>query len=233
MLIDQFMNRTVFDLKRDRQALEESLRRAGCEHIRGSEVRCPFCEDNHPSAGIYETDGCFRYKCHACGFGGSIVDVISRADGLQVEEVLKRLRSDSDKPRGKNPHPFVSVQALKEAMLGTVEAVYQYTNPETNQPDMIVIRSQTDNGKTFRQARPCPGGYEMKAPDKPWPLYNRGRILQADTIVVVVAIDPIKFQDRAGMSSSLPLSRQRSQVLNQLLHATANDGIVKNAVVVL
>ena len=50
---------------------------------------------------------------------------------------------------------------------------------------MVVIRSRTESGKTFRQCRPCNDGFEMKAPLKPWPLYNRTRIKNVDTIIIV------------------------------------------------
>ena len=49
---------------------------------------------------------------------------------------------------------------------------------------MVVFRAMTESGKTFRQLSPNSTGFVFKAPPKPWPLYNRSRIQNADTVVV-------------------------------------------------
>jgi KaiC/GvpD/RAD55 family RecA-like ATPase len=118
---------------------------------------------------------------------GDVWDVQARNEGKDVVELLKTVSSET-RTQLHRPSPskvFATVDDLKSACPGTVEDVYTYTNPQTQQLEMIVIRSQTAEGKTFRQARPCSGGFEMKAPEKPWPLYNRGRIVNSDTVVVV------------------------------------------------
>jgi len=186
VIIDRFTNRTAQELKKDRSALIDALKEAGAL-IKGKAVRCPFCEDKKPSAGIYEpSGGGYRYKCHQCGFNGSILDVIAKVDGLTVDEVFKRLRGDSGaKKQTTQPRVYPSIEALKAAVTGTVEAIYQYANPETGTPDLIVIRAMTPDGKTFRQGRPHAGGFVMQAPGKPWPLYNRLRVRAADTVVIV------------------------------------------------
>lgn len=161
------------------------LREAGAKG-RGNSITCPLCDDKHPSAGVYsavEGDG-YRFKCHKCGFNGSILDVIAKLDGISIDDVFKRLRGDP-RPQQRPPKVYPDLESLKQAMPGTVEAVYQYTDPKTGKTDMLVIRSMTPNGKTFRQARPVSGGFVFQAPGKPWPLYNRARVQTADTIVVV------------------------------------------------
>ena len=67
-----------------------------------------------------------------------------------------------------------------------VDTVYQYVHPDTSKVEMIVLRMvKPDGDKDFRQARPEGSGFVQQAPAKPWPLYNRARIRNADTIVVV------------------------------------------------
>jgi hypothetical protein len=174
--------------KKDRQSLIDELTNAGAKFHNNS-CNCPFHDDHTPSAGIYQDDGGnWRFKCQSCGVFGDVWDIQARNEGKDVAELLKAVsRSASqqiDKPKSQN-RVFATIDDLKAACPGIVEAAYTYTNPKTQQPDMIIVRSQTGDGKTFRQARPCSGGFEMKAPEKPWPLYNRGRILNADTVVVV------------------------------------------------
>jgi hypothetical protein len=184
MLIDRFTNRTAAELKNDERALVEVLQGAGA-HVRGREVTCPFCGDRHPSGGIYAANGHgFRYKCHSCGFNGSVLDVIARVDGLSVGEVIRRLRGENRwQERAVTVYP--NVAALTATMPGAFEAAYQYADPNSGLPDMIVLRSRTPDDKTFRIAKPAGGGFVMQAPDKPWPLYNRAGIQRSDTVVVV------------------------------------------------
>ena len=185
MIIDRFTGRTTDDLKQDETALISVLTEAGTS-FKGRACCCVFCEDRHPSAGIYSSNGDgFKYKCHSCSFQGDILDVIAKLDGIAVDEVFKRLKGDSRPQPQKQARVYSDIEALKQAMPGTVEAVYQYTNPKSGKPDMLVIRSMTPDGKTFRHARPVPGGFVQQAPPKPWPLYNRARIKTADTIVIV------------------------------------------------
>jgi len=180
VITDRLAGRRPDALKQDRALLLQLLQEAGAT-IRGSAVTCPFCDDKHPSAGIYGSNGDgFRYKCHKCGFQGDILDVIARIDGLDITEVFRRLKQPH-----KPPKIYPDIETLSAAMPGTVEAVCRYTNPKTKKPDMLVLRSMAPGGKTFRQARPVSGGFVFEAPPKPWPLYNRIRVQTADTVVVV------------------------------------------------
>jgi len=182
MVIERYIGQAADTLKRDRGLLSQLLQEAGAT-MRGSAITCPFCDDKRPSAGIYESNGDgFRYKCHKCGFQGDILDVIARLDGIEVAEVFRRLKGE--RPQ-KQPKVYPDLESLRLAMPGKVEAVFQYSEPKTGKADMLVIRSMTPDGKTFRQARPVSGGFVFQAPAKPWPLYNRKRLQTADTVVVV------------------------------------------------
>lgn len=175
--------------KRDRSALVGELEKAGAK-FKGNACNCAFHDDKHPSAGIFQSEGGdWRFKCQTCGVQGDIWDIIAKNTGQPLAELLKAARVESGEKFGKSASKPVKVYAtiedLKAACPVQITDVYNYTNPDTGNIDMIVIRSQTDSGKTFRQAHPCSGGFKMSGPEKPWPLYNRGRIAQVDTVVVV------------------------------------------------
>ena len=91
--------------RRSRDALVRELEAAGGK-VKGSTVVCPFHLDRRPSAGIFEKNGVWRFKCQAveCGFGGDIFDVRARAAGrdpvgsrcqnADAEDTCKHVRCD-------------------------------------------------------------------------------------------------------------------------------------------
>ncbi len=190
--------------KRDKTALIAELEKTGAK-FKGNSCKCPYHDDKKPSAGIYQDDsGNWRFKCQSCGAKGDVWDIQALNEGKDIAEVLKTARIESGASNNKSESRsrnkvYSTIENLKAICPGTVEAVYQYTNPDTDKIDMLVIRSQTAEGKTFRQASPCNGGFEMKAPEKPWPLYNRGRLQQADTIVVVEGEECVRALHNYGV----------------------------------
>jgi hypothetical protein len=80
----------------------------------------------------------------------------------------------------------------RKGVTGHIARRFPYTNPDTHRVDGIVFRVELseikENGKhdkTFRQAIPVVGGFQLKAPPKPRPLYNRTRLRTATHVVVV------------------------------------------------
>jgi len=183
-MIERFAHRTAWDLKNDERALAKALEEAGAT-VKGRIVRCPFCDDHRPSGGIYDAngDGC-RYKCHRCNFNGSVLDVIAKADNLGVGEVFRRLRRDSRRQGRQAPKVYPNVAELVAAVPGEFESIHKYTLT-TGAVEMIVIRSRTVEGKTFRVARPAADGFVFQAPAQPWRLYDCVGIQNSDTVVVV------------------------------------------------
>ncbi len=164
----------------------------------GREIICPFHEDKSPSGSVYEKDGIFRFKCHAasCGFCGDVFDVVAKATGKSVDDVLKE-HGDKQPPRKaqaqaqtKEPEPtkvYADMATIK-AMLKpeSIEAEYTYTNPSTHAADLVVIRYRDTNGKKrFWQVSPVQGGWILKRPPGRLPLYNRIQVAEAKTVVVV------------------------------------------------
>jgi len=77
-----------------RDALVNALTATGVS-FRGNKCCCPFHEDRHASAGIYESDGgVWRFRCHACDAAGDIFDIRARVSGRPLKDVLP----EADKP---------------------------------------------------------------------------------------------------------------------------------------
>ena len=220
MLVDRYVHRKAEDLKRDRAALLDVLKEAGAT-IRGNNITCPLCDDKHPSAGIYNGDGNYRYQCHKCGFNGSVLDVIAHLDGIGIDEVFKRLRSDSQTK--KPPKVYATIEEMKQAIPGKVEAVYHYTDPATGKADMIVIRYITPGGKSFSQARPVENGFVFGAPPKPWPLYNRKRLEQTPLIIVVEGEKCVHALHKFGyVATTGPCGAGKAEYVDWILLAGKN-----------
>lgn len=167
----------------DRQALINELIVHGAE-VRGSVVRCPFHDDKNPSAGVYqsETDGVWRFKCHGCGFLGDIYDVRARALGVNVSDILKQTH-EANRPK---QHVFPDFESVLKTIPGQIDTTYYYTNPKTNRIDLCVIRYIGQDGKkSFSQVVPYGSGFVKQAPAKPWPLYNRAKLQDAEIVIVV------------------------------------------------
>ena len=50
-------------------------------------MRCPFHPDKHASAGVNFTEE--RFKCHGCGVGGDVYDLIMHKEGGNYREAVK------------------------------------------------------------------------------------------------------------------------------------------------
>lgn len=162
-------------IRQDRAALEAELRKAGAQLKGKRSFCCPFHDDRHPSAGIWQDEwGMWRFKCQKCGISGDVFDIKARNKGLTLKEVLAPRKPDTVYP---------TLKDVQQSFQG-VEAVYQYTDPKTKVVDLAVFRLKTDEGKSFRQVTPTEGGYTKRGP-KHCPLYNRGRVSTADRVVIV------------------------------------------------
>lgn len=50
-------------------------------------IKCPFHDDTHASAGVNFDEN--RFKCHGCGVGGDIYDLIMQKEGGNYREAVK------------------------------------------------------------------------------------------------------------------------------------------------
>jgi hypothetical protein len=167
--------------RQSREAIEHEIKAGGGE-IRGNAVKCGWHDDRHASGSIWQdAQGVFHYKCHVCDAHGDIYDLRARNSGRDVADVLREA-SGTPKPaqQQQREQVFKTLGELRLAVSrgGQIEKEYVY-----EKPDLLVFRLQTPDGKVFRQCHPVTCGWIMRAPEKPWPLYNRAGIEQADEII--------------------------------------------------
>jgi KaiC/GvpD/RAD55 family RecA-like ATPase len=192
--------------RRSREALVRELEAAGAQ-FRGSECRCPFHDDHRASAGVFiGDDGVWRYKCHdqGCGVKGDVFDIRAKIQGRALVDVLTEslmettggamatrkagpVSRQTGAKSGGESHikVFKSLDDLRRALPGNVVSQHPYNSPTTGEPDLIVFRCETDEGKTYRPAHPAPGGWALGQSPKPWPLYARDRFAKAEQVVIV------------------------------------------------
>jgi hypothetical protein len=198
------MSKTVELMRHDRGALEQALRDAGAEVPAGAKtLLCPFHADGKPSGSIFERDGIFKFHCFTCDKTLDVWDVLARNEGRPVETVMSEARQraenrdcapatartpldaahDMAKPP-KASRRFASVEAVVASFGDKLAAAYAYTGPATGRVDLLVIRTLEKEFFQFHQERPG-GEIVSGAPAKPWPIYNRARVAQAQAVVVV------------------------------------------------
>lgn len=182
-------------MRTDRTSIVAELEKVGAE-FHGNECRCPYHEDSRASAGIYQDEmGVWRFKCQssACGMSGDYWDIRAKNENKTLAELFREttpanlppLGPSKTKQKKKERQAFATIDEAVAVISDQIEARYQYTNPSTGLPDLVVLRIQAAGGKTFRQISQVPGGWAFQAPPKPWPIYNRKRVTVAETVVVV------------------------------------------------
>ncbi len=192
------MNTITAQLRQDQAALLDELRAAGADVARPGKIRCPFHDDRHASANVYADErGVWRFKCHACQFGGDVFDVRAKAQDRPIDEVLREAsakdrspaRRQGERKRAKVFRCLEDIEALIVRQGNTPKTVYEYTDPDSGEIDLAVFRyrlGQNPPGKkSFWQARPVDGGWTLKRPDGLLPLYNRTRLRSAKEAVIV------------------------------------------------
>ena len=182
-------------VRKDKALLMQALRDMNVQKFVGNRCRCPFHDDSHASAGIYRTEeGFWKFKCQKCDNPPwDYFDIEAQRTGRKVEDILRDLkRKQLEPPRKAEARVYPDIDAVRRAYsatpMGKLHAIYRYTDEAQDQerPDVIVLRIVAGDGtKTFLQGRPVPDGFVMEGPAKPWPLYNRSRIKDADTVWVV------------------------------------------------
>ncbi len=180
-------------VRRNRDEFDTALAALGCR-IKGKSASCPWHDDQNPSASILESaDGAWRLHCHVCDRSGDVFDLREQAGGSSVASQIRALSADDAKPMRTPTQPtrarvFRDLAAISVVLagIGRVDATYEYAHPETRAVELAIFRIMPADGKkTFRQASPTDGGWILEAPPKPWPLYNRARVLAAGRVVVV------------------------------------------------
>ena len=182
-------------LRSDRAALVAALQEAGAMKFRGNACCCPFHQDLHPSAGIFNKDGVWRFKCQACGEAGDVFDIRAKVAGTVPADELRKVsgeksqRRPAQTRRSSNP-TFASMDAVREHLtrtVGAIEAEYVFTdaNGEYVQTEFRLIPKDKAKDKECRPVHLTDAGYVVKAAEKPWPLYRLPEIAGAETVIIV------------------------------------------------
>lgn len=194
------MNPDLAPYTSSRDQLHNALTEAGAQQ-RGTKYFCPFHEDKStPNGSIHEKDGKWYFKCFSCGAGGDYFDILARAQGKPVEEIIRETLRDktTQRPAAAAPtppkEPFIlpslaAVIAWAEKKLdGKCVEENVYSDPDTKAIDLVTLRIQPREGtKKFRQCFPLPDGrYQIGYNDnKPRPLFNRTQIRTTNTVLLV------------------------------------------------
>lgn len=164
-----------------RQSREPLIRALGVS-VKGKACKCPYHDDKTPSASVHlDADGAWRFHCFTCEWKGDVFDVMARNEGRQLGDVLKEARGEAQVEK------VVVYPTLEKAtsLFPKVEEVYKYTNPDTRAIDLAVVRYYVEDKKRFAQLSPVSDGWVLKAPQGKLPLYNRSRVRESESVVVV------------------------------------------------
>ena len=145
------------ELRQDVDALANAIVAAGGTHVRGTTFLCPFHDDRSPSMGLFERDGVWKTKCHACGFGGDVFDVRARAENRDVADVLKQVNGSPNgqhngtpKSKPKRKARFSSIEAACQSIIkyngGAHTARWTYHDSDGNIA-FYVVRFDTSDDK--------------------------------------------------------------------------------------
>lgn len=217
-------------LRLDRSALVAELSRAGGQGLEKRYIRCPFHNDRTPSAEIKQAASqAWYFYCHKCDLAHDVWALRAHIEGKDVGDVLKDARA-STMPLSvpiamsvPKTNPSYAKETPKFATIDdiiafyrrlhpeiVVEGQYSYTDPDTKQVDLCIIRYRETptSKKKFAQATPVDGGWVNKGiSGATTPLYNRTRIRSAKRILVVEgekcvhAVTELKIPDLAATTS--------------------------------
>ena len=183
--------------QQSREALLAELTAAGAV-FKGERMHCLKPEnhkhgDQNPSAGIYESNGVWRWKCHACGAGGDIYDVRALRTGQPLAKVLKAatpaaiglsMQTPTQPQQVQTFDRLESVYAdLRDKHGGELEALHEYTDAAGQHVQYVIRWRDREGEKIIRPAVRSGDKIEIRSP-KSRVLYNLPRLAAAGTVIV-------------------------------------------------
>jgi hypothetical protein len=112
-------------------------------------ARCPFHDDKSPSMSVNTDKG--LWFCHACGFGGTVIDMHMRRHGLSCKDALAQLAEGA---------------GLRDDMADKPQKVATYIYRDSLAREVMrVDRIETGKDKKFRQYTVDPAGQEHNGID--------------------------------------------------------------------
>jgi len=213
-------------LRTTRGPLIEALAEAGCVVSNDKRIKCPFHQDDHPSAEIKQgQDAVWRFYCHAasCNFRGDVYDVRAKASGKNLADVLTEARGhtsrqatppahtnqipepaakqDTEKP----PKRYASIEVIIQRLPG-LEGVWLWVDDGGPFCWSVRYRRQGES-KRMIQATPCDDGVILKGAKPPYPLLYLPKVKAAKSVVLCEGepkadvINKVSLPDLVGTST--------------------------------
>lgn len=170
---------------------EALMRRILAEHgvqLRGNRCKCCFHDDQHPSAGIYQTksDQSWRYGCRVCNLSLDIFALRAKLEKRTDADVMREMLGTSAKTARAAKPTFGTMEELIRSIPHPVAGVYDYRLVDGT-VYMTTLRVEPQGrDKFFQGVRPVKGGFVLELPKRPplWPLYRLPELLKGATVIV-------------------------------------------------
>ncbi len=201
-------NALMIDIKerrRDKQDLYKQVIQAGGKPAKNNTFLCPFHDDKTPSSWIKQSkDGYYYFRCGACGIVGDVWDIEARNRNITVEELFIEA-SGAVPPPPKYQTYYKTLEELVESLDSiAIEEINPYSDPITGNLDLVTIRylARGESRKQFAQGYQSPKGFVRKRPSGVTPLFNRKRVIENDTIILVEGEKCVRILTKCGFTST-------------------------------
>ena len=172
-------------IRRNRDALVAELTQAGAK-FRGNACNCPFHDDHRPSAGVFERDGFWFYKCHSCEAKGDVFDIRAKLKGTSTGQAIREALGLPEKTKRQQP-VFANLDAMRKYLsekVGRIVTEHAYTSA-SGDTVQLVFRCEHKDQKNYRPVHLTDAGYVLGAGPKPWTPYNLPKVIEAESVVIV------------------------------------------------
>jgi hypothetical protein len=194
------MNQDVKALRKDKQALYAQIVEAGGVPRPNNMFLCPFHDDKKASSWIKRSkEGLYYFRCFTCGVWGDVYDIEARNKKISIQELFKEKFGHT--PVSTNQYYYKTISELVASLDAIeVEEINPYTNPENGNIDLVTIRylERGKDKKSFCQGYQTDKGFVKRRPQGLTPLFNRTRLVEADTVIYVEGEKAVRFLTDLG-----------------------------------
>jgi transcription elongation factor Elf1 len=190
--------------RQDREQLYAQVVAAGGKPSRNNTFLCPFHGDTNPSSQIKKGSRGWYFVCYACGALFDVWDIEAKIKGIDISELVKEKTGKTKIVEGwKNYYATVD-DFIKSIDAIDIEEVNKYTDPETGNADLLVVRYLPRGGskKMFAQGYQTPKGFVKKRPSGLLPLFNRIRLNDSDTVLFVEGEKSVRQLTKLGFTAT-------------------------------
>lgn len=164
-----------------KQELIDVLTGLGSRFKGDSACTCPFHRDNHPSAGIYQSEnGNWRFKCQVCGHNLDPIGVESMVTGKPAEDIVKARN-------GRTEHtPTYTEEQIRE-MFSTKRGfkfLHEYKSENCEVTHFVACKYEGEH-KKFTQISRYGFNFVLKNNSKLNPIFRLDTVKDKDTVVIV------------------------------------------------